>query len=142
MNSKVEGEVITLLLIYMNDLLVSRNCKQSIAELKIELSTHFHMKYLGPVNYFLGLEIERSDAGFFVSQRKYTMDLVKEFGMLGTTPLKLPMDTQVQLMPDKGELLHDAQPYQHLLGKLIYLTINIRDLAFPVHTLAQYIHRC
>lgn len=113
--SKVEEEIITLVLIYVDDLLVSGNCKQSIAELKTELATHFHMKDLGPVNYFLGLEIERSNAGFFVSQRKYVMDLIKEFRMLGTTPLKLPMDSHVQLTSDRGELLNDAQPYQCLL---------------------------
>lgn len=97
---------------------------------------HFLMKDLVPVSYFLGLEIDRSNACFFVSQRKYTLDLLKEFGVMKATPLKLPMETNAQLTPDKGELLTDPQPYQKLLGKLIYLTITRPNLAFPVHTLA------
>lgn len=105
------------------------------------LSQQFHIKDLGPVSYFLGLEIDRSSASFFVSQRKYTLDLLKEFGMMKATPLKLPMDANAQLTPDKGKLLTDPQPYQKLLGKLIYLTITRPDLAFPVHTLAQYMQR-
>lgn len=139
--SKVKDEVITLVLIYVDDILISGNCGKSIDKLKAELSAHFHMKDLGPVSYFLGLEIDRSNAGFFVSQRKYTLDLIKEFGMMKATPLKLPMDTHLHLTPDKGELLNDPQPYQRLLGKLIYLTITRPDLSFPVHTLAQYMQR-
>ena len=107
-------------------------------DLKTVLSSHFHMKDLGAVNYFLGLEIDRSNAGIFMSQRKYVLDLLKEFGMSNASPLKLPMNSHVSLTPDKGEVLGDPQPYQKLLGKLIYLTITRPDLSFPVHHLAQF----
>lgn len=100
-----------------------------------------HLKDMGPVSYFLGLEIDRSDAGFFISQRKYVIDLLKEFGMSTSTPLKLPMDTHMKLTPDKGELLEDPHKYQRLLGKLIYLTITRSDLSFPVHNLAQFMQK-
>lgn len=139
--SKVETNVITLVLIYVDDILISGNCKEAMNDLKNVLSQQFHIKDLGPVSYFLGLEIDRSSASFFVSQRKYTLDLLKEFGMMKATPLKLLMDANAQLTPDKGKLLTDPQPYQKLLGKLIYLTITRPDLAFPVHTLAQYMQR-
>lgn len=122
----------------MDDLLISGNCRATITNLKAVMSSHFHMKDLGPVSYFLGLEVDKSEAWFFVSQRKYTLDMIREFGMSTATHLKLPMDTHVHLTPDKGETLSDPQPYQKLLGKLIYLTITRPDLAFPVHTLAQY----
>lgn len=100
--SKVENEVVTMVLIYVDDILISGNCQHAIADLKVVLSSHFHMKDLGPVSYFLGLEIDRSDAGFFVLQRKYTSDLIKEFGMEKASPLKLPMDTHIHITADKG----------------------------------------
>ncbi|GAA0146804.1 hypothetical protein LIER_36387 [Lithospermum erythrorhizon] len=38
---------------------------------------------LGDVKIFLGMKIARSKQGISVSQRKYTLDLLKETGMLG-----------------------------------------------------------
>ena len=99
------------------------------------------MKDLGPVNYFLGLEIDRSEAGFFVSQRKYVQDMIKEFGMSNTTPLKLLMHAHVTLTLDKGNLLADPSIYQKLLAKLIYVTITRPNLSFPVHNLAQFMQK-
>lgn len=99
------------------------------------------MKDLGPATYFLGLEIDRSVSGFFVSQRKYVLDMIDEFGMQSATPLKLPMDPHVKLTLKKGNFLHDPQPYQHLMGKFIYLTLTRPDLSYPVHNLAQFMHK-
>ena len=42
---------------------------------------------------------------------------------------------------EKGNFLHDPQPYQHLMGKLIYLTLTRPDLSYPVHNLAQFMHK-
>lgn len=139
--SKVTEDSITLVLIYMENILISGNCLHSINDLKNTLSSRFHIKDMGPVSYFLGLKIDRSKDGFFVSQRKYVLDLLKDFGMINSTPLKLPMDMHMVLTPDKGDLLPDPHNYQRLLGKLIYLTITRPDLSFPVHNLAQFMQR-
>lgn len=81
--SKVENNVIILVLIYADDILISGNYKAAIHDLKAVLSTHFHIKDLGPVSYFFVLEIDRNSVGFFVSQRKCTLDHLKEFVMIG-----------------------------------------------------------
>lgn len=133
-----KDESITLVLIYVDDLLISGNCNNSINSLKAMLSEVFHMKDLGDVTYFLGLEISRSESGFFVSQRKYTTDLLNDYNLLNTTPLKLPIDLHLKLTPDKGTPLENPQPYQRLLGRLIYLTTTRPDITFSVHVLAQY----
>ena len=53
------------------------------------------MKDLGNVSYFLGLEIDMSFVGFFISQKKYTTDLLKEHGP--SAPLKVPLDAHLKL---------------------------------------------
>lgn len=77
------------------------------------------MKDLGDVSYFLGLEIDRSNSSFFLSQNKYTLDLLTEFGLQNTTPLKVPMDVHDKLTPNSGDLLHKPHPYQRLSEKLM-----------------------
>ncbi|KAL8131684.1 hypothetical protein AgCh_007576 [Apium graveolens] len=136
--TKVEHNKITLVLVYVDDLLIAGDSAAHIDGLKLLLSKNFHMKDLANVNYFLGLEVYRSSDGFFLSQKKYVMDLLKEYHMVGVKPSKLPMQTKVKLRPDKGEPLLDQQPYQRLLGKLIYLTVTRPDIVYPVHLLTQY----
>lgn len=98
------------------------------------------MKDMGAANYFLGLEITRTADGIFVSQKKYTEDLLKEFGLSTAAPLRLPMDPHLKLTLDKGEQLSNPHSYQRLMGKLIYLTVTRPDLTFSVHILTQFMH--
>lgn len=109
--TKTVEDSITICLIYVDDLLICGNNKDGIQSLKAMLSSHFNMKDLGQLRYFLGIEIDRNSSGIFLSQTKYTVDLLKEYGMLNAKPLKLPMDSQLKLTHDKGVLLPDASKY-------------------------------
>lgn len=139
--TKVERNHITVVLVYVDDLLIAGSDLSAITQLKNMLSKTFHMKDLGDVTYFLGLEIDRTGSGFFICQKKYTLDLLKEYGMMNAKPLQLPMDSHLKLTPDKGDLLLSPTPYQRLLGKLIYLTITRPDIAFTVQLLSQHMHQ-
>lgn len=91
------------------------------------------MKDLGALRYFFGLGIARASAGIFISQRKYVLDMLQEFGMLNAKPLKLPLDQHVKLTSDMGVPLEDPEVYRRLVGKLIYLIITRTDISYTVH---------
>ncbi|KAA0059990.1 putative mitochondrial protein [Cucumis melo var. makuwa] len=50
------------------------------------MGDEFEIKDLGNLKYFLGMEVVRSNEGISVFQRKYTLDLLTETGMLGCRP--------------------------------------------------------
>lgn len=85
------------------------------------------MKDSGKLKYFLGLEIAHGPEGIFVSQRKYTMDIVTECGLLGAKPSSTPTELNHKLVPaDKTNshtLLPDPRKYRCLVGRLIYLLL-------------------
>ncbi|GAA0175726.1 hypothetical protein LIER_28844 [Lithospermum erythrorhizon] len=70
-------------LVYVDDLILSENNSVVVFSLKEYLSSCFHMKDLGILKYFLGIEVAHSQEGIFLSQRKYTLDILSEAGLLG-----------------------------------------------------------
>ncbi|KAL2248343.1 UNVERIFIED_CONTAM: Retrovirus-related Pol polyprotein from transposon RE1 [Sesamum indicum] len=69
------------LLIYVDDVLVAAATKSLIEEVKRYLDNLFTIKDLGEAQYFLGLELFRSQMGLIVSQNKYTQDIVRDVGL-------------------------------------------------------------
>lgn len=109
------------ILVYVDDLIISGNLPKEIQSFKDYLATCFRMKDLGPVKYFLGLEVARSPAGIYLCQRKYATDIVAEVGLLGCRPAGSPIDQNHKLSLADGPLLADPQTYRRLVGRLIYL---------------------
>ena len=57
-------------------MIISSNDAAGTKDLKCHLTQTFKMKDLGPLTYFLGLEISRSKRGMCIHQRKYAEDLL------------------------------------------------------------------
>lgn len=53
-----------IILVYVDDLLITRNSKVLIQEAKDILHHNFKMKDLGELRYFLGIEFIRSKRGY------------------------------------------------------------------------------
>jgi hypothetical protein len=76
----------------------------------------------------------------FISQRKYVLDLLKKISKLGCKTASTPIDINVKLNTEDGELLEDINQYQKLMGKLIYLTVIRLDLSFIVSQVSKFMH--
>lgn len=75
---KHKGSSITILAIYVDDIVITRDDVEEITSLKKKLGRSFEIKDLGRLRYFLGIEIARSSKGIVLSQRKYVLDLLSE----------------------------------------------------------------
>jgi hypothetical protein len=73
------------------------------------------MSMMGQLNYFLGFQAKELKEGTFISQTKYTQDLLKRFGMKDAKPTKAPMGIYGHLDLDKGGKSVDQKAYW-LLG--------------------------
>ena len=129
------------ILVYVDDLIISGNSPQQIQIFKDYLATCFRMKDLGPVKYFLGLEVARSPAGIYLCQQKYATDIVAEVGLLGCKPAGSPIDQNHKLGRADGPFLADPETYRRLVGRVIYLAATQPDLTYSIHVLSQFMNK-
>lgn len=135
-----EGSSFVAILVYVDDMVLTGNDLQAIERVKNILSSQFHMKDLGELRYYLGLEIARSSQGIFLSQRKYVLDMLQDYDILKLKECKLPLDQHEKLTLEGGTPIPDPEQYRRLIGKLIYLTITRPDVTFVVQVLNQFMH--
>jgi len=93
--------------VYVDDILVTGNDDTGICALKAYLDHAFKIKDLGFVNYFLGFEVLQSAQGLLLTQRKFTLDLLKEFHCEDLTGVVTPLDCSFKLKADEGVLYSD-----------------------------------
>ncbi|WKA02856.1 hypothetical protein VitviT2T_021008 [Vitis vinifera] len=65
--TKISGNSFTVVLIYVDDMIITGNDENVIAALKESLHTKFRIKDLGQLRYFLGIEVARSTDGALIS---------------------------------------------------------------------------
>jgi hypothetical protein len=129
---------ITLILLYVDDMIITGDDTASICDLQKFLSQQFEMKDLGTLSYFLGLEVTSSSDGYYLSQAKYASDLLSKAGLTDSKTVSTPLELNVKLNTTDGEPLSDATLYRQLVGSLIYLTVTRPDLAYAVHLVSQF----
>jgi hypothetical protein len=138
--TKQQGKSFTALLIYVDDILITGNDPISITATKTFLHNLFHLKDLGTVKYFLGIEVSASTNGIFISQRKYALDIIEDAGLLSAAPIDTPMEQGLKLL-DKGDLIKEPSRFRRLVGRLIYLTVSRPDITYAVHVLSRFMHQ-
>ncbi|XP_062103940.1 uncharacterized mitochondrial protein AtMg00810-like [Humulus lupulus] len=119
--------------IYVEDLVISSNNDMDAFHFKQQLNSKFKLKYLGPLHFFLGLEIGRSNNGNSISQRPFTLQILNETGFLGAKASSTPTKPNYKLSKDEGDILADPTTYRSLVGKLIYLTVTRLDISYAVN---------
>ncbi|KAL6332591.1 hypothetical protein AAG906_009013 [Vitis piasezkii] len=127
---------IILLVVYVDEIVITGNDHAGISDLKAFMHSKFHTKDLGELKYFLGIEVSRSKKKMFLSQRKYVLDLLEETGKIEAKPCTTPMVPNVQLIILLVVYVNDI--IRRVVGKLNYLTVTQPNIAYAVSVVNQF----
>eukprot|EP00253_Pinus_taeda_P007782 PITA_07782 len=83
-------DYLLILVLYVDDLLITGSSASTIAAIKRALHDRFLMMDMGPLHFFLGLEISQDATGIKLSQAKYAGDLLERFRMTDCKPAPNP----------------------------------------------------
>ena len=90
------------LIVYVDDIVIIDTDQDGIQKLKQHLFSHFQTKDLGKLKYFLGIEVAQSNFGVVISQRKYTLNILTDTGMLDCKPVDTLLDPMSNLYQVRG----------------------------------------
>ncbi len=129
---------IVVIVIYVDDLIVTGDNDADISNLKKLLKQKFEMKDLGELRYFFGIEVIQSPKGIWLLQRQYALNKLAEYGMTGCKPISIPLEQNVKLSADEGDFMEDTTMYRRIVGSLIYRTITRPNLSYAVGVVSQF----
>ena len=144
----LRGTCKIIILIYVDDMIVAASTRAMVDKLKAELLEEFEMKDLGPLRYFLGLEITRNRPKrlLHLSQTRYIINLVEKYNMSNAKPCYTPMEHGLQLTnamspaTDAERQAMEKVPYRNALGSLVYAMTGTRlDMAAAVGVVSKYL---
>jgi hypothetical protein len=102
------------------------------------MTDRFEISMMGELKFFLGFQIKQFEDGVFLSQTKYTHDILKKFGMEKAKSIKTPMGTNGHLDLDMSGKLVDQKVYHSIIGSLLYLYVARPDIILSVCMCAKF----
>lgn len=136
---KIARENELYLLLYVDDIILTGNNEHELNSVKRMLSLEFDMTDMGRLKSFLGVKIEFRPNGMFLSQKVYTENLLKRFGMEHCNPKRTPLNTNHAEETEDEKIITEEKPYRELVGCLSYLMLNTRpDICAAVHYFSRF----
>jgi hypothetical protein len=99
---------------------------------KEEMARLFSMSDLGPLHYYLGIEVHQGVNGITLCQSAYADKIIEKAGLKGCNPCSTPMEPRLKLSKVSSNPPVDATLYRSIVGRLRYLVHTRPDIAFAV----------
>lgn len=101
----------------------------------------FEMTDLGKLHHFLGINVQQTQGGIFISQEKYASEILKKFKMENANPVATPCITGLKLSKEGEGKLVNATMFRSLVGNLMYLTATRPDIMFVVSMISRFMEK-
>ncbi|XP_050919391.1 uncharacterized mitochondrial protein AtMg00810-like [Lathyrus oleraceus] len=135
---QVEAQNITIIYLYVDDLLVTGNSMENLSKFKELMKREFEMSDLGNLSYFLGMEFQISKQGMVLYQRKHVKEILKTFRMDESNLASSSIKTNLKLEKHGKEDRVDETLFKQIVGSLRYVYNSRPDIGFSVGLVSRY----
>lgn len=125
-------DYVILLFIHVGDIMLTRSHNAPFDNLLASLSREFSMKDLGPLHYFLSIEVHKQHDGLPLTQSKYIHNLLKWTPMLDFKSSSTQVCSRSHLSTYHSDPLPDPYEYCQVVGSLQYLTFTGPNISYAV----------
>ncbi|GJU76464.1 retrovirus-related pol polyprotein from transposon TNT 1-94 [Tanacetum coccineum] len=129
---------ILLVQIYVDNIIFASTDPKACDIFSNKMSSKFQMLMMGRMSFFLGLQISQNPRGIFINQSKFSLEILKKFGMDSCDPVDTPMVDRLKLDEDPLGIPVDQTRFCSMVGSLMYLTTIRPDLVFIVCMCARF----
>jgi len=130
----------TFILVYVDDIIITGSSKSFIHQLVQHLNLEFHLKDLGKLDYFLGIEVLHSDTGsLLLTQTKYIKDLLLKANMAGANSMASPMASNTKLSKYGSNYVPNPTFFRSIVGGLQYATVTRPEISYSVNKVCQFL---
>ena len=124
-----ENQFIVYILAYVDDIIITGNNTNLIQSFVSQLNYVFSHKYLGDLDYLLGIEFQRqNDGSLIITQSKYIRDLLAKTKMDESNPISSPMVGGCKLTMFGFEDFSDPTLYRSIVVLCSMLLLQFQRL--------------
>lgn len=138
LSRKENSQELLIVVVYVDDLLVTGSSLKAILEFKHEMASNFEMSDLGKLTYYLGIEVLQFEEVIILMQDRYARRILDEARMSSCNLTHVPMELNAQFSKSPDEEKIDEKEYRRAIGCLRYLLHTRPDLSFSVGVLSRY----
>jgi hypothetical protein len=124
--------------IYVDDIIFDSTNKSFCDEFSKIMTNKFEISMMGELIFFLRFQIKQVEDGTFISQIKYTHDILKKFSMNNVKPINTLMGTNGHLDLDMVDTSVDQKVYRSMIDSLLYLCASRPDIMLSVCMCAKF----
>ncbi|CAM8917661.1 unnamed protein product [Rhodiola kirilowii] len=111
--------------IYVDDIVFGSSNQKMVDKFVELMQSEFKMSIVGELSYFLGLQVKQKMDGIFISQSKYSRNLIKKFDLEKVAYKRTPAATHVKITKDEAGTSVDQTLYRSMIGSLLYMTVAV-----------------
>jgi hypothetical protein len=126
-------------LLYVDDIVLTASSSRLLQRIIRALQHEFSLKDLGQLHHFLGMHVQHTPSGIFLSQQQYMLEILARVGMTDCKSCSTPVDLNPKLPSDSAPVSNPTD-FRSLAGALQYLTFTRPDLFYAVQQIYLHMH--
>ncbi|GKB13093.1 putative ribonuclease H-like domain-containing protein [Tanacetum coccineum] len=123
---KQKGDIL-LVQVYVDDVIFGSTNKDLCTGFEKLMKDKFHMRFMGELTFFLGLQVQQKEDGIFISQDKYVAKILKKFNYTDVKSALTLVDLEKPLVKDGDADDVDVHLYRSMIRDSLFELVAYTD---------------